>query len=65
MLKYTEEKEEMTFERNKNYSEFTYFSVKYGGFRRVTSRGKLLRPGRSDFLRLERDYRAAAARSEN
>jgi len=55
----------MTFERNKNYSEFTYFSVEYGGFRRVTSRGKLLRPGRSDFLRLERDYRAAAARSEN
>lgn len=31
---------------------------------RVTSRGKLLRPG-SDFLRLERDYRAPVARSEN
>jgi hypothetical protein len=40
-------------------------SLKSGGIRRVTSRGKLLRRTRSDFLRLERDYRAAAARREN
>lgn len=56
------------YERGKNYSGiYIFFShlLKYEGIRRVTSRGKLLRPGRSDFLRLGRDYRAATARSEN
>lgn len=57
----------MICEINKDYSGIganIFHSLKDGGIRRVTSRGKLLRPG-SDFLRLERDYRAPAARSEN
>lgn len=57
----------MICEINKDYSGISaniFRSLKDGGIRRVTSRGKLLCPG-SDFLRLERDYRAPAARSEN